>query len=116
MKLKARDIIPGWPRGRSTITCYSNDLWKYSRWNDYWFLIKRISADSLVDLKQDYNYHQKQQEMVNRFLTRKNRWLTPESHLELIVLFKEIWDNVGRSNSKGFQCVTWDDSEEERIE
>ena len=82
MKTKARDIIPGWPRPRSTIAPIS-----YQGWDWIMFRALRLRVPfmcSLTELKQyrkDYamynddfiyeeTYHQLQQDMVNEWFAR----------------------------------------------
>jgi hypothetical protein len=68
--MKARDIIPGWPRGRST--------WAHapSRWDLEGFdfgqnrLAWRDRVRKCSDLKVDVIYHEAQQRMVNAYFER----------------------------------------------
>ena len=72
MKLKARDIVSGWPRGRSTATC--TDPWKYSLW--WWAFCKHPTENHLQrkqdDLLLDRDYHFAQSQMVDRY--RRTGW------------------------------------------
>lgn len=65
MKVKARDIIPGWPKGRST--------WAYtpSRWDTEWAKVYCMQPEAMVELRENVKYHEQQQKMVNTFLERK---------------------------------------------
>lgn len=66
MKIKARDIIPGWPRGRST------ESWKIHQYKflDVWWLNIIISKEMKESLKLDVLYHQMQQAMINEWFAR----------------------------------------------
>jgi len=69
-KLKARDIIPGWPRGRST-ECAHRFYWMWFPYpllnqgllcvDDYW----RAAVEEEVRLTREY--HEQQQAMVDEF-------------------------------------------------
>lgn len=76
--MKARNIIKGWPRPRSTVS------WKpkpYEWINDslFWWLYRDIKSSEMQEsLKLDNLYHQMQQAMVNEYfasyrLTRKTQ-------------------------------------------
>lgn len=74
MKLKARDIISGWPRGRSTgcFTDCRDDLFFYRmRWTN-----PRCPEIPLLlsDLEANIAYHETQQAMVTAYL---ERWRLP---------------------------------------
>jgi hypothetical protein len=62
MKIKARDIIPGWPRPRSTSS------WDYLV--AYFLYFPRFLRDERFhrDVQANYEYHQAQQLMVTQFL------------------------------------------------
>lgn len=76
MKLKARDIIPGWPRGRSTA-----DMWPDWKSVDMGEVFWPNRAEKIAELKLDREYHEAQQQMVNEFI---ERWRRPQ--IELIRL------------------------------
>jgi hypothetical protein len=66
MKTKARDIVLGWPKGRSTTVTNSNDfyllydIWPYTN-----------NSDGMQEqYKLDRLYHQMQQAMVNEWFAR----------------------------------------------
>jgi hypothetical protein len=71
--MKARDIIPGWPRGRSTVNAWPQDL------DMLWFR-RNLSKEAVLLLKADADltreYHEDQQLMVDGFranvLTRRD--------------------------------------------
>lgn len=58
--MKARDIIPGWPRGRSTS---APEKWHWIEWP--W----RIDEDDILNR----NYHAQQQAMVTAYIERPLR-------------------------------------------
>lgn len=62
MKLKARDIVPGWPRSRSIFS-----------WNYYAPLYFPGRRDERFneDAQAAYEYHQAQQRMVTQFLEER---------------------------------------------
>lgn len=67
-KVKARDIIPNWPRGRSTTVSYYNDIecrlpWLAFRIGLNWAAKTKIHDDLIKELA----YHQQQQKMVEAF-------------------------------------------------
>jgi hypothetical protein len=63
--MKARDIIPGWPRGRSTTTAFYNGVWKTVDAWPYWL---RFSVAMIEQWKMDAEYHRAQQKMVDKHL------------------------------------------------
>lgn len=72
MKLKARDIVPGWPRGRSSSSSFVSNLWQYadflkemSFWTAYHMF--GVSPDTVKYLISNAEYHQQQQKMVDEF-------------------------------------------------
>ena len=65
MRTKARDIIPGWPRGRSTD--YKHRIYLY---HDEWPLLNRLSQEMHDQLDIERVYHQMQQAMVNEWFAR----------------------------------------------
>ena len=87
MKIKARDIIQGWPRGRSTTTSYDNRFWQRF---DYWPYLNRTSIAMLHQLGMERVYHQMQQAMVHEWFAMyrltDNPLITPEM-LEWFVHF-----------------------------
>jgi hypothetical protein len=80
MGMKARDIIPGWPRGRSTSSFEGN--WAYV--NDGFFF--RCSDEMRASLRLDAEYHRGQQAMMERYFAQY-RSREP-------VLF-QYWHNTG---------------------
>lgn len=71
MKLKARQIVPGWPRGKSTSQPYiseSNDLW--------WWMIGRsewCAADGYDlhwDMARNIRYHREQKQMLDWWVSQ----------------------------------------------
>jgi hypothetical protein len=64
--VKARDIIPGWPRGRSTVVLWPD--WECAPW--LW-LTNWKSAEGYADWAADREYHEAQQRMTTRFLTER---------------------------------------------
>lgn len=71
MKVKARDIHPGWPRGRST------SFWSPPEVADVGFLIfgranwaTRDMTELILDTIESALYHQRQAEMLERHRTR----------------------------------------------
>lgn len=67
MKVKARDLVAGWPRGRSTGTFIdTRDLLEFCRWR--WTNTKCPEIPLLLaDLEQSVAYHEGQQRMVDAF-------------------------------------------------
>ena len=82
--MKAREIIPDWPRGRSTTVSLANSRWSAPKfWIEYecrrplfrWFgdvgaLIDIASVAKLrmEDWSAEKAYHEEQQRMVNKFI------------------------------------------------
>ena|SRR5579864_60579 len=69
MKLKARQIVPGWPRGRSTSSrslpqVQDLDMWMFGRSN--W--CPADGYDLRWDIAYTIDYHRKQQAMVDKYL------------------------------------------------
>ena len=64
MKLKARDIVPGWPRGRSTELVFPSSDAPY--WRDWWFA-------HCGEHRPNAAYHRAQQAMVPRPQVAKRR-------------------------------------------
>jgi hypothetical protein len=62
-KLKARDLIPSWPRGRSTTVSWENEKYRFR--NDFFPWGVQGTDEYGRDLEADAKYHQKQQELVN---------------------------------------------------
>jgi hypothetical protein len=65
MKVKARDIIPGWPKPRSA------SCWSY---NVYWLPWFPSLDERLADEQATRAYHKEQQRMVTAWL---ERWRHP---------------------------------------
>ena len=66
MKMKARDIIPGWPQSHSTMA--RRDTWTYRRIFYAWF--GWTEADMLKDQREFWKnsrYHEDQQKMVDDY-------------------------------------------------
>lgn len=70
MKLKARDIIEGWPRGRSTVPSVWNEQWKYFL---SWPLFYQLSDDMVNQLYKDVLYHVDQYAMVHNYFATYRR-------------------------------------------
>lgn len=71
MKVKARDIVAGWPRGRSTVVLWSN-------WELLWFLTRTPKSEKFFALGLEVAYHEGQQEMQNAYF---ERWRIGEARL-----------------------------------
>ena len=70
MKIKARDIIPGWPRSRSTMSTCDEWNWgfKYLRfWNRYRDWTDADLQRGVVEQAADADYHARQAAMVDSF-------------------------------------------------
>jgi len=69
--MKARDIIPGWPRGRSTIAPLSSGQHAH-------VFFGRLSEQSCSELELNAEYHRQQGKMLER-----HRWqqFVDEQHL-----------------------------------
>jgi len=69
--MKARDIIPGWPRGRSTTVAFENERWSWPWYSfgNMWRMRDQSYSETESRLRADYEaeveYHRKQQEMVD---------------------------------------------------
>jgi len=75
VKLKARDIIPGWPKGRSTSTFILNrDDLVWCLW-----LNRANYHKSFFEMKASVEYHEAQQRMMNGYF---ERWRTPRIRLD----------------------------------
>lgn len=61
MNWKARQVIKGWPRGRS-----SSGIWMDEHLMQF-YPLKRVSAESFIEQMEDMIYHQQQQAMVDNF-------------------------------------------------
>jgi hypothetical protein len=66
-KVKARDIIPGWPRGRTVTVSFDNTRYLYF---DMWPWLDRTSFAMQHQLGIDRVYHQMQQAMVNEWFEK----------------------------------------------
>ena len=62
--MKARDLVPNWPRGRTTETVGGGCAWK-AGW--MWY----PDAEWLADHEADVEYHRQQQKMLWDFLEKK---------------------------------------------
>lgn len=72
-KVKARDIIPGWPRGRSTTVSYENRNWEYV--DELFFdIFNRTSEEKKNDLRLDREYHLEQKRMSDDYRSYRYRW------------------------------------------
>lgn len=75
-KTKARDVIPGWPRGRSTEI--------RTRWDSDWLWVFNRplydNSDRVLDKERNRVYHLHQQTMEDTFLasTDYNRRMAPD--------------------------------------
>jgi len=68
MKIKARNIVPGWPRGRSTMPAY--EQWAY----DVWFPFMRQTRDHRsMELERSLSrqYHEGQQKVFDGYFESK---------------------------------------------
>ena len=70
MKLKARDIIAGWPRGRSTMCLYDRPQPPYS----LFYLPLDEAKKAWNELVQTGKYHSDQQVMVDRWRVTPETW------------------------------------------
>lgn len=80
MKQKARDIIEGWPRGRSTMTPYPKRCW----WHLLYLYQSSTSLDNYNKAKEfefENTYHQMQQAMVNEWFARYRIKYTVDTEL-----------------------------------
>lgn len=68
MKIKARDIIPGWPKGRSTSPCHA--LWESMDDPTFMMYIFRKPDKFILELRLDFLYHKMQQAMINKWFAR----------------------------------------------
>jgi hypothetical protein len=60
MKLKARDVVAGWPRGRSTSPMFQD--WQYETlWTGFWAVATGRKAE---DHERDRGYHRGQADLV----------------------------------------------------
>lgn len=66
MKLKARDLVKGWPRGRSTSRF---DSWKW-KLDPFFLRINEPREEFIREGLADERYHQAQREMVDGFFER----------------------------------------------
>ena len=81
-KLKARDIVPGWPRGRST-SCRASGDWQYADFMIQWYRLLgwgEPAKEYAHRLRENREYHERQQAMVDHY--RKYFW-TPIMGLAL---------------------------------
>lgn len=68
--MKARDIIPGWPKSRSM------SAFTPHRGLAFWFrLVRADDPRELADLMANIEYHEAQQRMMNAHF---EKWRTPE--------------------------------------
>jgi hypothetical protein len=65
MKIKARDIIAGWPRSRSTSTPWPDQPMP-GQWN-------ASTGDRLLDDDRTRAYHARQQDMLDEYIERYRR-------------------------------------------
>lgn len=76
-KVKARDIIPGWPRGRSTSSDKSYE--EYGEIDLWWLHFGRAnwSVDDMLmlvgDKQVNFEYHARQRAMMEEFRSRYRR-------------------------------------------
>jgi hypothetical protein len=98
MKIKARDIIPGWPKGRSTTASFDNHCWEYF---DVWPK-SCLHTDGMKEQMQlERLYHQMQQAMVNEYFAAYRLPPTKESIqlLEFCRLYAKVYNLFFR------QCI-----------
>ena len=83
-KIKARDIIAGWPRGRSTLPTYHNDRWRCGmRWPMLALTgfmgvtsLKAYEARLIAEDDQaERDYHEAQQRMVDDWQNAHPRYV-----------------------------------------
>lgn len=65
-KLKARDIIPGWPRGHSTTISAINLRWQWDDFTMFWCHKPFLQGD----ISRDREYHLDQQRMFDWYVSR----------------------------------------------
>lgn len=84
---KARDIIPGWPRGRSTIATFDNDRFRW--WGFYSIYPHRNSEEFAEQMQMEILYHQMQQAMVNEWFAS---YRLPENYpVRKLIIRKEMF-------------------------
>lgn len=71
--MKAREIIPGWPRGRSTTRSAVNSKYEYRHF--LWPMYR--SEESQIDLEADAIYHAEQARMLHEFFFEAYRAKPP---------------------------------------
>lgn len=107
--MKARDIIPDWPRSRSTIRAFDRTIDLHHRMNWYAYMLYQSAGETLIrraecvaDLKEELvlerAYRAEQQAMVTAYLTgeqafseymwRNGCWLTAEILTHSLVLWR----------------------------
>jgi hypothetical protein len=66
-KLKARDVVAGWPRGRSTSPMFQD--WQYETlWTGFWTgLCSVVTRQKADEHKRDYDYHRGQADLVTTY-------------------------------------------------
>lgn len=71
--MKAREVVPGWPRGRSSESL-SRD-WELSYRDTYWprFFHRNHTPGDIADFEANRQYHLDQAEMLNTYLERYRR-------------------------------------------
>ncbi len=80
--MKARDIIPGWPRGRSTLPAapFYNPSLAYDLWH--------MPIDELTkieqDLRGDRDYHLAQAQMMHEYLTKTGRFKLNDTDFKIV--------------------------------
>ena len=72
-KVKARNIIDGWPRGKSTSVSYENSLWDYVTDDVMFRFAVRGHWTLRDDLIRDAEYHRDQQRMLDRHRSEYRR-------------------------------------------
>lgn len=70
-KVKARDIVEGWPRGRSTSTLSLPERWMLD-----WPMNREEGCHELI---REIEYHESQQRMVNEYF---EAWRKPKANIK----------------------------------
>jgi hypothetical protein len=81
--MKARDIIPGWPRGHSTSAPFPTEtpMWRLGTdWGEV--------ADRLIDSEDNRKYHAEQERMMHEWRTKTGRFRPPHNYEFCLVGFK----------------------------
>ena len=71
MKLKARDLIPGWPRGRSTVVGWNVDGLAMFGFLGWYPRDEHSRTQAWLEIAESRAYHAGQQAMVDGY---RNQW------------------------------------------